>query len=177
MIQARGVSDLRTRITPYPPSAYGTPNRVNCPNFFTIRAIVGLPHGTSKLPAFSVYPILYPGDLIHELVYGHDKPEEQSAAPRHNIHLALKWQDELKSNPSMTMSRIAENNGFSRARVSQIMALLKLDRHIQRHLLSISDSSEIRHFSERKLKHIAACKTRVEQVATFKELVGAYSGD
>ena len=90
----------------------GTPNSVNSTNFFTIRTIVGLPHGTSKLPAFSVYPILYPEDQIHELVYGYYKLEEQSDAPRHNMHLALQWQDELKSDPSLTMARIAENKGY-----------------------------------------------------------------
>ncbi|MBL7116097.1 MAG: hypothetical protein ISS35_10055 [Kiritimatiellae bacterium] len=53
------------------------------------------------------------------------------------------------------------------------MRLLKLDRQIQRQLLSLTDPAEIRYFSERKLKQITCWKTRAEQVVAFKELPGA----
>ena len=53
------------------------------------------------------------------------------------------------------------------------MSLLKLDKSIQQHLLSLSDPAEIRHFSERKLRQIASCKSSKEQIAMFKDLVAS----
>ena len=53
------------------------------------------------------------------------------------------------------------------------MGLLKLDKSIQQHLLSLSDPSEIRHFSERKLRQIASCDSRKEQIAMFKDLAAS----
>ncbi len=113
---------------------------------------------------------------MHELVHGFEMPDDYQDTPKHAIHLALRWQDELKSDSSMTMARIAEKNGFSRARVTQIMGFLKPDREIQRQLLSFSEPSQIKYFSERKLMQITCCKNRKKQVAAFKELAGVYVG-
>ena len=113
---------------------------------------------------------------MHELVHGFEMPENYQDTPQHAIHLALQWQDDLKADSSMTMARIAEKNGFSRARVTQIMGFLKLDREIQRQLLNLSDPSAIRYFSERKLRQITSRKDRKEQVMAFKKLAGVYSG-
>ena len=93
----------------------GTPNGEVIRNYFTIQTVVGLPFGTSKYPAFVVHPFPYPATQMHELVYGYEIPEGCQDTPQHAIHLALQWQDELKSDSSMTMARIAEKERlFSR---------------------------------------------------------------
>ena len=112
---------------------------------------------------------------MHKLVHGYEMPEHYQDAPKHTIHLALQWKDELKSDSSMTMARIAERNGFSRARVTQIMGFLKLDREIQRRLLDLSEPSAIRYFSERKLRQVTSCRNRKEQVLAFKRIAGVHS--
>ena len=49
-------------------------------------------------------------------------------------------------------SEIARIEGISRARVTQIMNLLKLSAEMQNFLLKLDDQKEIRKFSERKLR-------------------------
>jgi hypothetical protein len=51
------------------------------------------------------------------------------------------------------MSEVARKEGMTRARVTQIMNLLKLQAEIQKFLLKLDDPKEIRKFSERKLRN------------------------
>ena len=52
-----------------------------------------------------------------------------------------------------SMSEIARTEGLTRARVTQIMNLLKLPAEMQNFLLKLEDPKEIRKFSERKLRN------------------------
>ena len=51
-----------------------------------------------------------------------------------------------------SMSEIARNEGLTRARVTQIMNLLKLPAEMQVFLLELEDAKQIRKYSERKLR-------------------------
>jgi hypothetical protein len=51
-----------------------------------------------------------------------------------------------------SMSEIAHNEGLTRARVTQIMNLLKLPADMQVFLLELNDAKQIRKYSERKLR-------------------------
>ena len=48
---------------------------------------------------------------------------------------------------------IAKKKGLNRARVTQIMNLLKLPAEMQNFLLKLEDPKEMRKFSERKLRN------------------------
>lgn len=50
-----------------------------------------------------------------------------------------------------SLSEIAKNEGLTKARVTQIMNLLKLPPEMREFLLALDDPREIRNFSERKL--------------------------
>ena len=50
-------------------------------------------------------------------------------------------------------SEIARKEGLTRARVTQIMNLLKLPAEMQEFLVKLEDPREIRKFSERKLRN------------------------
>jgi hypothetical protein len=50
------------------------------------------------------------------------------------------------------MSEIARKEGLTRARVTQIMNLLKLTSEMQDFLLGLDDAKQIRKSSERKLR-------------------------
>lgn len=52
-----------------------------------------------------------------------------------------------------SLSELAKKEGLTRARVTQIMNLLKLPADLQEFLLKLDDSKEIRKFSERKLRN------------------------
>lgn len=51
-----------------------------------------------------------------------------------------------------SMSEIAWKEGITRARVTQIMNLLKLPAEMQVFLLELEDAKQIRKYSERKLR-------------------------
>jgi hypothetical protein len=51
-----------------------------------------------------------------------------------------------------SLSEIARNEGLTRARVTQIMNLLKLPADMQVFLLELEDPKHIRKYSERRLR-------------------------
>jgi len=51
-----------------------------------------------------------------------------------------------------SMSELARKEGLTRARVTQIMNLLKLPAEMQVFLLELDDAKQIRKYSERKLR-------------------------
>jgi len=65
---------------------------------------------------------------------------------------------------------IAREFGITRARVSQIMALLKLAPEIQKELLSFKDQKAIRYFSERRLRPLSAIKDPAKQIREFNKM-------
>jgi len=71
----------------------------------------------------------------------------------HIIHKAVKWKKMIDDGTISSMSEIAKKEGLTRARVTQIMNLLKLPTEMQEFLLGLDDPKEIRKFSERKLRN------------------------
>jgi len=66
------------------------------------------------------------------------------------------------------MAKIAANHGLSRARVTQIMNLLQLPRHILRTLSQATAPDEIRCYTERKLRQLLLLQTEAEKLHTFE---------
>ena len=64
----------------------------------------------------------------------------------------MKWKNMLDDGKVESMSEIAHNEGLTRARVTQIMNLLKLPADMQVFLLELNDAKQIRKYSERKLQ-------------------------
>jgi len=52
-----------------------------------------------------------------------------------------------------SMSEIARKEGLTRARVTQIINLLKLPADLQEFLFKLDDPKEIREYSERRLRN------------------------
>jgi len=71
----------------------------------------------------------------------------------------------------MTKAEIAKLMGISRARVVQVMDLLKLHPDIQRYLNRAKDDPNALLFTERKLREIAKIQDHDEQIIAFKELI------
>ena len=78
---------------------------------------------------------------------------KQPVKVEHIIHKAAKWKKMLDDGAVSSMSDIARKEGLTRARVTQIMNLLKLPAEMQNFLLKLDDPKEIRKFSERKLRN------------------------
>ena len=80
------------------------------------------------------------------------KKVKQPEKIEHIIHKAVEWKKMLDDGTVASSSEIARIEGISRARVTQIMNLLKLSAEMQNFLLKLDDQKEIRKFSERKLR-------------------------
>jgi hypothetical protein len=73
--------------------------------------------------------------------------------PQHIIHKAMAWEKMLNNGEVFSLSEIAEKEGLTRARVTQIMNLLKLTPDWKNFLLGLTDPKEIRRYSERRLRN------------------------
>jgi hypothetical protein len=78
--------------------------------------------------------------------------EEGPKKKKHIIHKAVKWKLMLGDGVVNSMSEIARKEGLTRARVTQIMNLLKLPAEMQVFLLELDDAKLVRKYSERKLR-------------------------
>jgi len=72
---------------------------------------------------------------------------------KHIIHKAIEWQRMLADGAAGSLSEIAKREGLTRARVTQVMNLLKLPDEVKTFLAGLDDNMEIRKHSERKLRH------------------------
>jgi hypothetical protein len=94
--------------------------------------------------------------LGYERIFAKKNPPENKVVrlPKKNIiHKATKWKKKLNDGSVSSMSEIAKKEGLTRARVTQIMNLLKLPAEMQEFLLKLDGPKEIREFSERKLRN------------------------
>ena len=71
---------------------------------------------------------------------------------KHMIHKAVKWKKMLHDGSVNSRSEIARKEDLTRARVTQIMNLLKLPAEMQVFLLGLEDARSVRKYSERKLR-------------------------
>jgi len=69
-----------------------------------------------------------------------------------------------------SLANVAKELGITRARVSQIMALLKLAPEIQKELLNLQDQKAIRYFSERRLRLLLNIKESSKQIQGFRKM-------
>lgn len=130
-----------------------------------------MPPGQSKYSPFVVRPFPYPVSCIDDLKAESIINSKPAKNIEHPIHLALKWKDDLRKNNLLTMTKMAVKHGCSRARVTQIMNLLKLDKNIQELLQKLSDPRDILFFSERRLRRLSSIPNKKFQIAAFSKLV------
>ena len=86
---------------------------------------------------------------------------------------ALEWQALLQSGQVHNQAEIARREGISRARVTQLMGLLRLAPEIQQHILSMPNAVRRPAITERALRSIAQIEDAAYQKAKFNELIQA----
>jgi hypothetical protein len=77
-----------------------------------------------------------------------------TASARHPIHAALDWEQALKEGRFSSLAEMARARGLTRARVTQIMNLLKLPDELITFLLGLTDPEDIKKYSERRLRRL-----------------------
>jgi len=85
--------------------------------------------------------------------------------------LAVLWRKQFEADNRLTQARIAAREGFSRARVTQILDLLQLPNEVQDGLIHPPAPLEIQSFSERRLRSILSCGSTEVQLQQWHDLV------
>lgn len=87
-------------------------------------------------------------------------PPKEAQTPRVVVLLrkALEWQALLKSGKVPNHAEIASREGITRARVTQVMGLLRLAPEIREKILSLPDTLHRHPMTERMLRPIAISK-------------------
>lgn len=87
------------------------------------------------------------------------------------LRKAIEWQARLESGEAFNQSAIARREGITRARVTQVMGMLRLAPEIQQHVLSLPETVRRPAISERALRSIAQIVNPEQQIASFQSLV------
>lgn len=94
--------------------------------------------------------------------------------PPHVIELlqrAQEWHRQLEAGEARTQAEIARREGITRARVTQVMGLLRLAPEIQEHVLSLPDAVRRPAITERALRPIAQLESVADQRTRFQALM------
>ena len=119
---------------------------------------------------------LVPADRLVSAVppcRGKPKPPKAPRTPRvvELLRKAIEWQALLESGAASNQAAIARREGITRARVTQVMGLLRLTPEIQEHVLSLPDMVRRPAITERALRPIAQLGNVTDQKAKFEELI------
>ena len=84
--------------------------------------------------------------------------------------MAIEWQRQLDAGEVDTRAEIARREGITRARVTQVMAMLQLAPEVQRHILAMPESVGRPAISERALRPITQIQDHEQQVELLRTL-------
>jgi hypothetical protein len=104
----------------------------------------------------------------------HRKPPKAPTTPRvvELLRKAIEWQVLLESGEVANQAAIARQEGITRARVTQVMGLLRLAPEIQERVLSLPDMVRRPAITERALRPIAQLEDPKAQEQAFQRLLG-----
>jgi len=106
---------------------------------------------------------------------GKPRPAKEPRPPRvaELLRKAQTWRALLDSGQVANQAEIARREGVSRARVTQIMCLLRLAPEVQHRVLEMPAVLGRKGISEHSLRPIARIKDSAAQLASFGVVVGA----
>ena len=99
-------------------------------------------------------------------------PPNQPKIYQNPIKIALQYKKLWDDGQARSKAEVAELLGVSRAKVTQMMHLLKLDTEIQDFILGLDETDErLKQLTERRLRELVKIKDRNMQKERFLELV------
>ena len=88
------------------------------------------------------------------------------------VKLALQYNEILESGIIASQADLARHLGVSRAKITQILNLLKLPAKIRDFIADLDDTDErLRVFTERRLRPLVQCSAVEEQSTLFKRII------
>ena len=90
---------------------------------------------------------------------------------------AALYQNLLENGKANNLGELAEKEGVSKARISQIMSLRNLAPEIKNWLLEIADTTIMpnQKITEKKLRQIATIRNHKQQIQKFREFLKSYT--
>ena len=88
------------------------------------------------------------------------------------LRKAVEWQRQLDAGDIASQAAIARREGISRARVTQIMGLLRLTQEIRDRIAALPETTGRVTVTERALRSIVRSDGRSDQADRFDQLVG-----
>ena len=84
---------------------------------------------------------------------------------------AMVYKEMLEKGVVKNSAELARKEGLSRARVAQVLNLLKLAPEIQNYLMAIEDRKDLKILTERRLREIVKIKSPRQQTRRFREVM------
>ena len=99
---------------------------------------------------------------------------EKPGRPRIKDHLTLARQflEMIDSGQVVNAAELSREQGITRARVSQVMSLLRLAPEIQDYIDNLDEQKGVRHLTERKMREVVKIEDAAGQVAQFEKIIG-----
>lgn len=142
----------RTRLSGNSLLPEGDANLRTC---FGIPLIVGMPLPQHRLAPFVAEPFHFTWRSSGLEEDCQTNGEGRVSSTRHPICKVLAWQERLNGDKGLTKVQIGENEGFSKARITQMFSLLRLPEDAQQYLASLTSPALIKSFAIRRLMSIA----------------------
>ena len=102
--------------------------------------------------------------------FRHLPPKNPPKTYPNPIKTALQYNERLESGQEKTQSELASALGVSRAKVTQMLNLLKLDEEIKEYIASLDNSdSRLRILTERRLRKLVQVESKEEQWELFRD--------
>ena len=104
---------------------------------------------------------------------GNPKPPKMARMPRvvELLRRAIEWQALLESDKIANQTEFARREGISRARVTQIMSMLRLAPEIQEHILAMSDVVRRPTVTERMLRPLRMVEDQHDQIREYQQFL------
>jgi hypothetical protein len=123
---------------------------------------------------FPVYESHHNRRIVFHWEQALDEPGRICTSP---LQEARRYVRILESDPSVkNRADLAREMGVSRARVTQITNLLRLDSEVQEKLLKLEDQRAIRFFSERRLRPLIQIEDPRRQLREFERMLAQIPG-
>ena len=86
---------------------------------------------------------------------------------------AIEWRALLESGKASNQAAIARREGITRARVTQVLGMLRLAPEIQQHILSMPKTVGRATISERALRSITMLDDEHQQLQAFADILSS----
>lgn len=122
---------------------------------FWLKLVLGLPYYQHNLPPFVAEPFHFSLKSTTQGGLPEETTQQDRETVRHPIWRVFDWQRRLDEDKALTKVQIGEQEGLSKARMTQMFSLLHLPKDAQDYLADLNAPALIRAFSVRQLMGVA----------------------